>query len=60
MPFSSPRTKQRTIRLLIGFFFDILLMTSVRHFILCLDGTVAIGLLLGGRLKELKVVYILT
>ncbi|KAJ7973405.1 S-acyltransferase [Quillaja saponaria] len=30
------------------------------HFLLCLYGTVAIGLVLAGRLKELTVVYILT
>ncbi|KAK1582471.1 hypothetical protein Q3G72_015344 [Acer saccharum] len=30
------------------------------HFFLCLYGTVALGLILAGRLKELKVVYILT
>ncbi|XP_057439431.1 probable protein S-acyltransferase 17 isoform X2 [Lotus japonicus] len=30
------------------------------HFLLCLYGTVAIGLVLAGRLKELRVVYILT
>ncbi|KAL1350588.1 hypothetical protein HN51_014625 [Arachis hypogaea] len=30
------------------------------HFLLCMYGTVAIGLVLAGRLKELKVVYILT
>ncbi|XP_019440525.1 PREDICTED: probable protein S-acyltransferase 17 [Lupinus angustifolius] len=30
------------------------------HFLLCLYGTVAIALILAGRLKELKVVYILT
>lgn len=33
---------------------------SCRHFLLCLYGTVAIGLILAGRLKELRVVYILT
>lgn len=31
-----------------------------RHFLLCLYGTVVIGLVLAGRLKELKVVDILT
>ncbi|PNX89127.1 putative S-acyltransferase, partial [Trifolium pratense] len=31
-----------------------------RHFLLCMYGTVAVGLILAGRLKELKVVYILT
>lgn len=31
-----------------------------RHFLLCLYGAIAIGLVLAGRLKELKVVYILT
>ncbi|KEH24538.1 DHHC-type zinc finger protein [Medicago truncatula] len=30
------------------------------HFLLCMYGTVLIGLILAGRLKELKVVYILT
>ncbi|XVF06189.1 hypothetical protein REPUB_Repub06bG0026000 [Reevesia pubescens] len=30
------------------------------HFLLCMYGTIAIGLVLAGRLKELKVVYILT
>ncbi|KAJ0079713.1 hypothetical protein Patl1_22715 [Pistacia atlantica] len=30
------------------------------HFLLCLYGTIAIGLVLAGRLKELRVVYILT
>ncbi|KAJ7978037.1 S-acyltransferase [Quillaja saponaria] len=30
------------------------------HFFLCLYGTVAIGLVLAGRLKELRIVYILT
>ncbi|XVF06198.1 hypothetical protein REPUB_Repub06bG0026900 [Reevesia pubescens] len=30
------------------------------HFLLCMYGTLAIGLVLAGRLKELKVVYILT
>ncbi|KAK7258764.1 hypothetical protein RIF29_24349 [Crotalaria pallida] len=30
------------------------------HFLLCLYGTVAIGLILAGRLKELKVIHILT
>lgn len=33
---------------------------SCRHFLLCLYGTIVIGLILAGRLKELKVVYILT
>ncbi|KAF7817874.1 putative protein S-acyltransferase 17 [Senna tora] len=32
----------------------------VWHFLLCLYGTVGIGLLLAGRLKELRVVHILT
>lgn len=31
-----------------------------RHFLLCLYGTIVIGLVLAGRLKELRVVYILT
>lgn len=30
------------------------------HFLLCIYGTVAIGLVLAGRLKELKVIHILT
>ncbi|KAL5835546.1 hypothetical protein ACOSQ4_015043 [Xanthoceras sorbifolium] len=30
------------------------------HFFLCLYGTIALGLILAGRLKELKVIYILT
>ncbi|XVF06183.1 hypothetical protein REPUB_Repub06bG0025400 [Reevesia pubescens] len=30
------------------------------HFLLCMYGTIAIGLVLAGRLKELKVVYVLT
>ncbi|PSS24895.1 Protein like [Actinidia chinensis var. chinensis] len=30
------------------------------HFLLCLYGTVAIGLILAGEMKELKVIYILT
>ncbi|XP_059652585.1 probable protein S-acyltransferase 17 [Cornus florida] len=30
------------------------------HFLLCVYGTVAIGLVLAGQLKELKVIYILT
>ncbi|GAV63236.1 zf-DHHC domain-containing protein [Cephalotus follicularis] len=30
------------------------------HFLLCLYGTIAIGLVLAGRLKELRIVYILT
>ncbi|XP_044498650.1 probable protein S-acyltransferase 17 [Mangifera indica] len=30
------------------------------HFLLCLYGTIVIGLVLAGRLKELRVVYILT
>ncbi|KAK6911485.1 Palmitoyltransferase, DHHC domain [Dillenia turbinata] len=30
------------------------------HFLLCIYGVVALGLLLAGRLKELKVIYILT
>ncbi|WCJ43561.1 DHHC-type zinc finger family protein [Euphorbia peplus] len=30
------------------------------HFLLCLYGTIAIGLILAGRFKELKIVYILT
>ncbi|EOY11249.1 DHHC-type zinc finger family protein isoform 2 [Theobroma cacao] len=30
------------------------------HFLLCMYGTIAIGLVLAGRLKELRVVYILT
>ncbi|XP_004494652.1 probable protein S-acyltransferase 17 [Cicer arietinum] len=30
------------------------------HFLLCMYGTMTIGLILAGRLKELKVVYILT
>jgi palmitoyltransferase len=31
-----------------------------RHFLLCLYGTVAIGFILAGRVKELRVVHILT
>nr|CAN82653.1 hypothetical protein VITISV_038833 [Vitis vinifera] len=31
-----------------------------KHFLLCIYGTVAIGLVLAGRLKELKVIHILT
>ncbi|KAF8401579.1 hypothetical protein HHK36_012524 [Tetracentron sinense] len=30
------------------------------HFLLCLYGTIALGLILAGRLKELKVIHILT
>ncbi|XP_043722807.1 probable protein S-acyltransferase 17 [Telopea speciosissima] len=30
------------------------------HFLLCIYGTVALGLILAGQLKELKVIYILT
>ncbi|GFZ02918.1 DHHC-type zinc finger family protein [Actinidia rufa] len=30
------------------------------HFLLCIYGTVAIGLILAGQVKELKVIYILT
>lgn len=31
-----------------------------RHFLLCIYGTVVIALILAGRLKELRVIYILT